>query len=55
MSTIGFNHYNLRAPRELMDELKDFYCDIVGLAQGQRPASEALGTGFMPAIMCSPL
>ena len=37
MATIGFNHFNLRAPRELMDELKAFYCDIVGLEQGQRP------------------
>jgi catechol-2,3-dioxygenase len=37
MTTIGFNHYNLRAPRELMDDLKMFYCDIVGLQQGQRP------------------
>ena len=37
MTTIGFNHFNLRAPRELMDELKAFYCDIVGLEQGQRP------------------
>lgn len=37
MTTIGFNHFNLRAPHELMDELKAFYCDIVGLEQGQRP------------------
>jgi catechol-2,3-dioxygenase len=37
MATIGFNHYNLRAPRELMDELKAFYCNIVGLEQGRRP------------------
>lgn len=37
MTTIGFNHFNLRAPRELMDELKAFYCDIVGLEQGRRP------------------
>ena len=37
MTTIGFNHYNLRAPRELMEELKAFYCEVVGLEQGQRP------------------
>lgn len=37
MTTIGFNHYNLRAPRALMDELKAFYCDVVGLEEGQRP------------------
>lgn len=43
MSTIGFNHYNLRAPRELMDKLKEFYCEIVGLAQGPRPSIGSLG------------
>ncbi|MBA4141868.1 MAG: diguanylate cyclase [Nitrosospira sp.] len=43
MSIIGFNHYNLRAPRELMDELKEFYCEVVGLAQGQRPPLESFG------------
>jgi catechol-2,3-dioxygenase len=37
MATIGLNHYNLRAPRDLMEILKVFYCDVVGLKQGERP------------------
>jgi len=37
MATIGLNHYNLRAPRDLMEALKAFYCDVVGLRQGERP------------------
>jgi catechol-2,3-dioxygenase len=37
MTTIGFAHYNLRAPRDLLDRLRDFYCDVVGLTAGPRP------------------
>lgn len=43
MATIGLNHYNLRAPRELLDILKEFYCKVVGLEQGQRPLLEGSG------------
>ena len=52
MSTIGFNHYNLRGPRELIDELKDFYCEIVGLAQGQRPSFESFGYWLYAGEQC---
>ena len=38
MKVHGLDHYNLRAPRELMEELRDFYCNIVGLSVGDRPA-----------------
>ncbi len=37
MPTTGFAHYNLKAPRALLDELRDFYCEVVGLAIGYRP------------------
>ncbi|MGH8126752.1 MAG: VOC family protein [Gammaproteobacteria bacterium] len=37
MSTSGFSHYNLRAPRELLELLRLFYCDVVGLSVGERP------------------
>lgn len=40
---IGFNHYNLRAPRELLDQLRDFYCEVVGLKEGARPAFRSFG------------
>lgn len=43
MATLGFSHYNLRASRELMEELRDFYCDVVGLAAGFRPPFASAG------------
>ena len=43
MPAIGFNHYNLRAPRALLDELKDFYCETLGLTVGERPAFRSFG------------
>lgn len=43
MSTKGLDHVNLRANRELLDALKDFYCDIVGLEVGPRPPFPAFG------------
>lgn len=40
---IGFAHYNLRAPRPLLDELSKFYCDVVGLHIGERPPFKFFG------------
>lgn len=37
MPTLGFSHYNLRAPHVLMEELRWFYTEIVGLSIGARP------------------
>jgi catechol-2,3-dioxygenase len=37
MPTVGFSHYNLRAPRPMLDRLQAFYCDVVGLRVGPRP------------------
>ena len=37
MATLGLNHYNLRASRELLAEIKDFYCEVIGLVPGPRP------------------
>lgn len=39
----GFSHYNLCAPRPLLDELRAFYCDVVGLEVGPRPAFARFG------------
>ena len=39
----GLDHYNLRAPRALLDELRTFYCEIVGLTVGERPAFRSFG------------
>lgn len=43
MPTLGFAHYNLRAPRPLLEALRDFYVDIVGLEVGARPPFESGG------------
>jgi catechol-2,3-dioxygenase len=40
---ISFSHYNLQAPRELLDRLRDFYTDVVGLSLGERPPFESSG------------
>ncbi|WP_342119836.1 diguanylate cyclase [Pseudoduganella sp. OTU4001] len=43
MPAVGFSHYNLRAPRALLDELRDFYRDVVGLEVGPRPPFRSFG------------
>jgi glyoxylase I family protein len=43
MAVTGFNHYNLRAQRDLLDRLRAFYCDVVGLVPGTRPAFRSFG------------
>jgi catechol 2,3-dioxygenase-like lactoylglutathione lyase family enzyme len=32
-----FNHFNLRAPQPLLDKLRDFYVDVLGMKEGWRP------------------
>lgn len=39
----GFDHYNLRAARPLLDQLRDFYRDVVGLTVGDRPPFRRFG------------
>ncbi|MEN9544678.1 MAG: hypothetical protein RLZZ598_1511 [Pseudomonadota bacterium] len=43
MPTLGFSHYNLRAPRALLERLRDFYRDVVGLTEGERPPFQSFG------------
>ncbi|MBX3621465.1 MAG: VOC family protein [Rhizobacter sp.] len=43
MQTLGLSHYNLRAPRELMERLRAFYCEVVGLRVGPRPPFTSFG------------
>jgi catechol 2,3-dioxygenase-like lactoylglutathione lyase family enzyme len=33
----GLNHFNIVAPRVLMAETRDFYVDVIGLREGDRP------------------
>ena len=43
MSVRGFDHYNLRAARPVLEELRDFYRDVVGLTVGERPPFRRFG------------
>jgi catechol-2,3-dioxygenase len=43
MPVTEINHINLRADREMMHVLRDFYCDIVGLKVGPRVATTSYG------------
>ena len=43
MAVRGFDHYNLRAARPMLDELRDFYRDVVGLTVGDRPPFRRFG------------
>jgi catechol 2,3-dioxygenase-like lactoylglutathione lyase family enzyme len=43
MPTLGFAHFNLRAARPVLEELRAFYCDVVGLRQGERPPLRSFG------------
>jgi len=43
MPTLGFDHYNLRAPRALLDELCRFYNEVLGLELGTRPPFSSFG------------
>src|SRR5450631_2542551 len=43
MSITGLSHVNLRADRQLLEELKRFYTDVVGLVPGARPPFAQFG------------
>ena len=43
MPVSNIDHINLRAPRELLDELRDFYANVVGLTDGRRPPFREFG------------
>ncbi|HEY1091454.1 MAG TPA: VOC family protein [Burkholderiaceae bacterium] len=43
MALLGFSHYNLRAPRPLLERLRDFYVEVVGLREGERPPFRSFG------------
>lgn len=43
MPTLGFAHYNLRAPLPLLAQLRDFYVEVVGLTVGPRPPFASRG------------
>jgi len=50
MSAISLSHYNLRADRDQMMLLKNFYCEFVGLKGGRVLPSIVMDFGCMPVI-----
>jgi catechol-2,3-dioxygenase len=43
VSLIAFNHFNIRAPASLLTTVRDFYVDVIGLAEGPRPDAPVAG------------
>jgi catechol-2,3-dioxygenase len=43
MKVLSLNHYNLRASRETLEVLRDFYTEVVGLKVGERPPFTSFG------------
>jgi catechol-2,3-dioxygenase len=43
MPVEGFDHYNLRAASPMLEQLRDFYRDVVGLTVGERPPFRRFG------------
>ena len=37
MTIEGINHFNIVGPRSLIDEVRDFYVEVIGLQEGRRP------------------
>jgi len=33
-----FDHFNISAPMPLLERVRDFYCDVLGLKEGFRPS-----------------
>lgn len=43
MKVEGLSHFNITAPRELLERVRDFYVEALGLVVGERPAFEREG------------
>ena len=43
MAVTGLNHYNITTPLALLPEVRDFYCEVIGLEQGIKPPSGSPG------------
>ena len=37
MGVLAFNHFNIRAPKPLLEDVKNFYLEVIGLTEGFRP------------------
>ncbi|GAA0712461.1 diguanylate cyclase [Dokdonella soli] len=39
----GLNHINFRAPEDMIERLRAFYCEVIGLCEGPRPPFRSRG------------
>lgn len=53
MTTLALHHFNLRAAQPLLDQLRDFYTEVVGLHVGWRPPFAS--TGYWLYLGTTPL
>ena len=37
MGVLAFNHINIRAPRPVLEDVRNFYLEVIGLTDGFRP------------------
>lgn len=37
MDTVGLSHFNITAPYALLEKVRDFYVEVLGLVVGERP------------------
>ena len=37
MGVLAFNHLNIRAPKPVLEDVKNFYVEFIGLSEGFRP------------------
>jgi catechol-2,3-dioxygenase len=38
MNTVGLSHFNITAPYELLEQVRGFYVEVLGLTVGDRPS-----------------
>jgi len=43
MTVNGIDHFNVRASSEMLEQLRQFYCEVIGLAVGDRPPFKEFG------------
>lgn len=43
MRTLGLSHFNITAPDALLEKVRDFYVEVIGLAVGERPGFRRRG------------
>ena len=51
MNVLRIDHINIAAPRHLLDDVRRFYVDVLGLTEGERPSFSSRGYWLYAADM----